>query len=155
MVFSHNLISSKSSLVQGYEAFAAKDFSRAFVAFQQAAEEGDVEAMFFMAYCYDTGKGVERNYERAADYYHAAADGGDASAMYRLFEMYVAGDGVRKSDDEAYGWLIEAAKQKYPPAVKMLRLWGDALVEDDSEEDDADAATAALSGAVADEMGEV
>ena len=49
-----------------------------------------------------------------------AAEDGDPDAEYRVGEMQIKGLGVLKNHAEAMDLLENSAKQKYPPAEKLL-----------------------------------
>jgi TPR repeat protein len=42
-----------------------KNLEKAFQWYQNAAENGDVDAMFGLALCYENGEGTEKNLEKA------------------------------------------------------------------------------------------
>ena len=50
---------------------------------RKAAEQGDAEAQTRLAYFYDTGRGVPKDYGQALIWYRKAADQGDATRTAR------------------------------------------------------------------------
>jgi TPR repeat protein len=57
----------------GIAAFDAGDYAGALAIFAPAAEEGDADAQFYLAYLYDMGYGVDIDDPRAAYLYEQAA----------------------------------------------------------------------------------
>ena len=57
----------------------------------ELAEQGDVMAQKFLAYRYDIGQGVKKDYEKAVYWYEKAAEQGDAVAQYNLAFRYGVG----------------------------------------------------------------
>ena len=79
-----------------------QDFKKAFDLFQEASDAGLVEAKTFLAFLYDSGKGVEQDKQKAFDLYQEASDAGDVTAKINLGAMYYNGDGVPQSYDKAF-----------------------------------------------------
>ncbi len=107
----------QSSICNAQELFdhipkAPADFSRLL----QRARAGDPQAQFLAGLAYDTGAGVERNYEEAAMWYQKAADHGNAGAQANLGFMYSVGRGVPPDVKEALKWYHKAAKNNFPTA---------------------------------------
>ena len=78
-------------------------------------------AQLHLAYFYESGTGVEKNYVEAVKWYRKAAEQGDASAQYNLGLMYLDGEGVRKNTSEAKRWFKKAADQGHEKAKAHLR----------------------------------
>tara|TARA_B110000208_G_C11355582_1_gene279217 strand:+ start:111 stop:407 length:297 start_codon:yes stop_codon:yes gene_type:complete len=90
--------------------------------FEQAAQQGDVDAMYSLAAMYYNGEGVEQSYERSKEYFEHAAHLGDADAQYTLGNMYEKGQGVEKDIAKAREWWRKAAAQEEKYAIKYLKL---------------------------------
>ena len=54
--------------------------------------------MNFLAYCYEFGDGVKKDFTKAVGYYKVAAIGGNESALRNLSICYRKGIGVKKND---------------------------------------------------------
>lgn len=61
---------------------------------------------------------------------------GNAESQYILAGMYMTGTGVEVNEKESFYWFMEAAKQNYPDAVKMIPLlyWKGTGVEANPQE---------------------
>lgn len=58
------------------------------------AEQGNAEAQYNLAVCYDSEYGVEKNVEEAVKWYRKSAEQGYARAQHNLGICYYNGDGV-------------------------------------------------------------
>ena len=87
---------------------------------KQAAETGDVWAMFFYARLYSVSKSVKSNYKLALDYYTKAADAGNPRAMNNIGVLYENGTGVKQNYAEAANWYRKAADAGYAFALGNL-----------------------------------
>ncbi len=84
------------------------------------AQQGDAKAQVFVAYLYETGQGVRRNYAKAAEWYEKAAQQGNTTAQTQLGDMYRLGKGVPQNYVMAYVWLDLAASggSRQAPGLK-------------------------------------
>lgn len=83
-------------------------------AIQQAASQGDADAMTQLGYRYDHGLGVGMDHEQAIQWYHRAAERGDLNALLNLGILYLHGRaGIDRDDVEAYKWLSLAHTKSY------------------------------------------
>lgn len=89
--------------------------------FGKAADQGHREALSWYGYCYETGKGLRRDYAKAKHYYEAAAQLNNPSAFYRLGLMYENGRGVEKNDKQAIALYERAASLGHKTAQEQLR----------------------------------
>jgi len=81
-----------------------------------AANQGDVEAQFQIAKCYDKGIGIEENKEESSKWFLKAAENGNAEAQYITSEIYfIKGDYKR-----AAGWLKKAAAHGNETAISVI-----------------------------------
>lgn len=86
---------------KGLAAYSRQDYQEAFRLYSEAADMGNIDAMYQVAGMYYEGKGVGQDYEAAAKLYRKLSDMGDAMSMYRLAILYEEGNGVPKDLDEA------------------------------------------------------
>lgn len=97
-----------------------QDLEQAVYCFRKAAEQGDVEAQFWLGYCYNNGHGVKKDMNKAAQWYEQAANYGHADAQCNLGYCYYSGDGVEQDDNKAIYWFERAAKQGQVKAQSWL-----------------------------------
>ncbi|CAB5213008.1 unnamed protein product [Rhizophagus irregularis] len=71
---------------------------------EKLAENGDKEAMFYLATCYKNGEGAEKNLEKAFHWYQKAAENGNELAMFNLANRYYNGEGTEKNLEKAFHW---------------------------------------------------
>lgn len=77
----------------------------------QAALEGNIDAMYHVAYSYHWGEGITQNYEEAKVWYERLANCGQQAAMIWLAYMYLNGQGVERSTSHARQWCEKAIKK--------------------------------------------
>lgn len=106
--FSLILASVALVLMQGTAAHATGKFTLETA--QQAAEKGNVKALYFLAKAYSKGNGVPQDYEKAADYMRQAANKGYAFAQNDLGTLYAKGLGVKQDNETAAIWYLQAAE---------------------------------------------
>jgi serine/threonine-protein kinase len=93
-------------------ALARKSYAEAFELARPAADGGDRDAQFAVAFLYDSGKGVDRDEEKAAAWYQKAAEQGHPLAQLNLGDMYAyGGGGLQQSLEQAFNWYRKAAEQ--------------------------------------------
>ena len=70
--------------------------------------------MYKLGYCYNYGKGVDKNHEEAAKWYKMAAENGNVRGMERIEYCYRKGHGVPADKNEANKWKekLEEIKKK-------------------------------------------
>lgn len=76
-----------------------------------ACEEGDENAMFWMAECYDFGWGIEPDGQKAFKLRRKLAEMGHADQQINMGNYYREGDLVRRNPRAAFCWYMRAAKQ--------------------------------------------
>jgi localization factor PodJL len=86
------------------------DSARAQIWYERAAAQGNVKAMHNLAVL-AASRNPKGDYERAAHWFNSAADYGLADSQYNLAVLYENGMGVGKDMQQAYKWLLLAAKQ--------------------------------------------
>lgn len=85
------------------------DAQRAQVWYERAAAQGNVKAMHNLAVL-AAARSPKGDYEGAARWFKAAGDHGLADSQYNLAVLYENGLGVPKDLQQAYKWLLLAAK---------------------------------------------
>ncbi len=98
--------------------------SLAFVWAKKSAEQDYPAGLYFLAYCYETGKGCSVNMGNANFLYQKAykkaislAIGGDPSAQFVVGKIFDYGNGgVAQNQEVAVKWYRRAAEQGYPGA---------------------------------------
>ena len=76
-----------------------------------ACEEGDENAMFWMAECYDVGWGIEPDGQKAFALRRKLAEMGHADQQINMGNYYREGDLVKRNPRVAFCWYMRAAKQ--------------------------------------------
>src|SRR5271154_4914659 len=89
--------------------YAAKNYSPALRAFEEAADAGVVEAMMHLGIMYSEGQGTPVKMEEAIGWFRKAAVGGDSQGMCNLGSIYYQGRGVPQRYDQAVKWFHNCA----------------------------------------------
>ena len=90
---------------------------------KREAEQGDANAQYELAVCYDFGNEVLQNDYQAFRWYEQAANKGNAQAQYALAKFYAQGRAVTQSTYTALIWYKKAAAQGYKKAeLEINRL---------------------------------
>ncbi len=82
----------------------------------------DTKALSDWAYRYEHAVGVEQDTGRAMRLYCKAAKLGDSDAAFQLGQIYSFGRGIERDQVLAIAWFHEAARDKNPKALGMLKL---------------------------------
>jgi TPR repeat protein len=90
------------------------------VAVEKEAQNGDMDAQYFLGLAYDVGQDLPRDYSKSAFWYKKSAEQGNIEAQYFLGDAFLKGQGVTKSDAEAAKWFQKAAIQGYVHAQAMM-----------------------------------
>jgi TPR repeat protein len=106
----------KADMAVGLEAFAVKDYQRAYREFEDAWKTGDPNAAYNIGLMHDGGYGVPNSRMEAAKWYQIAADRGVADAMNLLAIRYMRGVGVHKDTHKALTLFFRAASKGHAPA---------------------------------------
>jgi TPR repeat protein/S1-C subfamily serine protease len=80
------------------------------------AESGNPESQFKLALRYNTGEGVEQDFEKAFNWCKKAADKNHIDAMYSLGLLYKEGEGTEKNIGESFKWFKKAAEEGHTKA---------------------------------------
>lgn len=78
-----------------------------------ACEEGDENAMFWMAECYDAGWGIEPDGQKAFALRRKLAELGHVDQQINMGNYYREGGFVKRNPRAAFCWYMRAAKQGY------------------------------------------
>ena len=110
------------SILYGSGTGVAKDVARALEWLRKAAKQDQVKAQYTLAAIYAGGMyGVPRDDRIAIDWLRKSAKLGYAEAQYALGLAYAEGRGVEKDATQAYGWLLDAAKQGHQAAGAYVK----------------------------------
>ncbi len=88
-----------------------KKYKEAVAIWQKLADEGSVDAQYWLGICYSMGRGVGKDKKKAAYWYEKAANQGDADMQYKIGFAYKWGRGVLKNDEKAIYWLEKSANK--------------------------------------------
>lgn len=94
----------------------AEDDVKAVSLYREAAEQGHVEAQFYLGEKNSTGEGLPQDDTQAVAWWQKAAAQGFPPAMNNLGSMYTLGRGVLKDEAQALVWYQKAADQGYAQA---------------------------------------
>src|SRR2546428_5301 len=90
---------------------------------RRAADQGDPAAQSYLAICYQTGQGVQQDYQEAVKWYRLAAEQECAPAQCNLGLCYETGRGVPQNLQEAVRWFCRAARQGDKTAQHNLGVY--------------------------------
>ena len=99
---------------KGKTAHTAKDYQTAFKYFEQAANQGHVDAMYDMGNYYQYGNGIEADNGKAMYWYQKAADNGNKYALRELASVYEYG---RLGQQMDYAKAVKYYKHLYSDAT--------------------------------------
>jgi TPR repeat protein len=111
-----------ADMAVGTEAFAVKDYKRAYREFESAWKAGDPRAAYNLGMMHGGGYGVANSNMEAAKWYRLAADQGVNEAMDILGSWYLRGVGVRKDPHMALAFFMRAATAGFAPSRYHLGL---------------------------------
>ena len=130
------LPSYSSDFDKGLTAYNNGDYATALKEWKPLAEEGDVDAQYYLGVLYDNGDGVPQDYKEAVRWYKLAAEQGVAEAQFNLGNMYYDGQGVSVDYKEAVRWFTLAAEQGDVDAqynLDLIHRKGLGVPQDDKE----------------------
>jgi TPR repeat protein len=108
------------------QSFSHTVYMQPYSKLRQAAEQGDAQAQYDLAYLYyKSGSdpeilGVKRSDRLAAHWYGEAAMQGHASAQYNMAVLHLQGHGVERDAIVAYAWLMQAAANGHEGSKELL-----------------------------------
>ena len=82
-----------------------------------SAEEGNIDAIFYLADCYRNGWGTEKDPEAAFRWFKAGAEAGDTLCMIGLAGCYTYGNGTPTDMEQGFYWELRAAEAGDPNAM--------------------------------------
>ena len=100
-----------TDLQKGLSAFNRKDYETALRLWKPLAEQGNLDAQWWLGWMYRNGDGTPKDYKTAFKYYKLAAEQGYTPAQYELGEFYQYGYGVTQNEKTAVKWYRLAAEQ--------------------------------------------
>ena len=104
----------------GGKFYENKEYKKAVVWWQKAANQGYAKSQYNLGNCYSEGLGVPQSYVNAVKWYTKAAEQGDASAQCNLGYCYEVGQGVKQSYEKAVEWYSKAAEKGLASAQYIL-----------------------------------
>jgi TPR repeat protein len=116
--------------MSGIEGLFPADTSKAFSLLSSLENSFIAEALFDLAYCYDTGEGVPDDEEKAFCLYMNSALLGDKESCEQVSEFFLEGKLVPQSDSVAEAWHKRAElsdQERSPPHRVMIRPFGKEL----------------------------
>ena len=126
--------SAGAGFVEAVDAYERGDFETAVRDLSPLADDGNVEAQFYMAYMYETGKGVPVDLEQAAHWYLSAAEQGEPKAQFNLAAAFESARGVETDLVQTHRWYLASAESGFLRAqykVAEIYLSGAGLYEPD------------------------
>src|SRR4051794_10156208 len=81
-----------------------KNYEKAVAFYQLAANNGSNVALFYLAYCYNYGKGIRKDNSKAFELYKISAENEYIPSQYTLARFYGFGEGVQESKENALKW---------------------------------------------------
>jgi TPR repeat protein len=111
-----------ADLYGGIEAYAFKEFEKAYKLLLPEAQQGNPTAQLYVGTMLEAGVGVPRNRNAAIPWYRKAADQGLPGAIYTLGRIYY--DGIVVSQDRRRGanLILKAAQMGDPVAQSEIGL---------------------------------
>ena len=119
----------KKALEQGYKeaqlqlAYAYednKDYSQAFLLYNQIADEGNVSGFIHLGIYYEHGLGISKDIQKAIYWYQRAAQKEVPSALSSLGFFYEMGVGVEKDEKKAFSLYKQSAEKGDSFGQRML-----------------------------------
>src|SRR5436190_15223147 len=92
---------------------------------EQAAKNGDSNAINSLAKCYENGEGIEKNLEKAFHWFQKAAENGNEKAQYNFARLYYNGEGTEKNLERPFIGVKKQLKmvmRKHNPILQRYTL---------------------------------
>ena len=93
--------------------YAALDVSE----LQKLSDEKDSDAQGTLAYYYQEGINVKKDYEKSLELYLKSAENGNTTSMINIAYLYSNGIGVEQNHKEAFKWNLQAAENGDPSGM--------------------------------------
>jgi TPR repeat protein len=100
---------------------AAGDRRRAFESCKLGAEQGDVNGMHTLGWCFQKGVGVAADPSAAFDWFRAAAYAGRVGSQVGVAQMLLEGEGTKSDLDAARHYASLAQAAGAPEAAELLK----------------------------------
>ncbi len=142
----------ESEFDKAWDAYQQADYALARRLWTPLAEDGNVQAQFFLGLIYDAGNGMKRDAPKSIHWYQQAAEAGHETAQHNLAVAYAYGDGVTADIHQAMRWWSLSASQgntdaQYnlgviyaigrddvtPDIAKALKWWSQAAKSGDAQ----------------------
>lgn len=104
----------------GCDYFLKNNYNEAFYWYNEAAKEGNVDAIYSVGSCYFNGYGVPQNQKEAFAWYYKAAEKDYVLGQFIIAYCYYKGFGVKQDLKKAVQWYQKAAEQGLPAAQMSL-----------------------------------
>ncbi|MEY2555666.1 MAG: uncharacterized protein QOF93_810 [Verrucomicrobiota bacterium] len=96
------------------------DYDKATEWFRKAAQAGNANAQFYLAFIYKEARGLPEDARKAAELNEKAAGQGSVTAQIALARQYLTGDGVKQDYAKAAKLLLRAAESGHVVAQTLL-----------------------------------
>ena len=103
-----------------HSQYDAGNYEQSYNIAAQLADEGHMNAHYFLGLHYENGYAVSRNMQQAVEHYKLAAGAEYPWAQAHLGNLYVRGYGVKKDEKRAAYWFEKAAANDLPHAQYLL-----------------------------------
>lgn len=102
------------------KSFMDKDYPKAVQYYEKGVQQGDVQCMNALGYCYDEGYGVNIDSQKSFELYFRAASIGFSKAQRNLGLWYQE----RKNDVQAFIWFKQAAIEGFEDCIwKIAKMY--------------------------------
>ena len=121
---------------EGVRQYDAGNYVKANELFLKAANAGNASAMRNLAYCYQSGKGIEADPRKAFYWFEKAAKLGNVDAMFETGICYYNGKGTEKDCVKAFSWCKKAADNGHAGAMHWTGKFyrnGEGVIQDLNE----------------------
>lgn len=92
------------------EAYQADDYVEALPIFQDLADTGNDDAMWYLGKLYDNGWGVGQSDTLSLEWFTKSAELGDADSMWEVGIFYETGQGIDVDQKTAFSWYLQSAE---------------------------------------------
>jgi len=116
LILLFSLQTAQAGLSKGLDAAQAGDYTTAHNEWLPIAEQGDVNAQFYLGLLHSRQLIDQASQEQAVKWYLLAAKNDHINAQFNLGLKYDKGIGVEQSDAEAFSWYLKAASSGHPEA---------------------------------------
>ena len=105
-----------------FHAIPTPDYKEAFRWYMKAAANNYPQAVYQIAYCYERGKGVDKNWEEAIVWYTKSASQEHVESQFALGNHFFNGEIVSQNYAKATYWFRLAAEQQHTMSLYKLGL---------------------------------